>query len=44
MTWNDDVNYYKTAYNLANSFINNFKQFESYSNKEILSGAPNSEK
>ena len=29
---------------VANSFINNFKQFESYSNKEILSGAPNSEK
>ena len=44
MTWNDDVNYYKTAYNLANSFINNFKQFESYSNKEILSGAPNGKK
>ena len=44
MTWNDDVNYYKTAYNLANSFINNFKQFESYSNNEILSGAPNEKK
>ena len=44
MTWNDDVNYYKTAYKLANSFIDNFKQFEYYSNKEILSGAPNSEK
>ena len=44
MTWNDDVNYYKTAYNLANSFINNFKQFEPYSNNEILSGAPNLKK
>lgn len=40
-TWNDDVNYYKTAYKLANSFVTNFKQFESYSNNEIMSGAPN---
>ena len=42
-TWNDDINYYKTAYKLANSFVENFKQFESYSNDEIMSGAPNGE-
>jgi phosphoenolpyruvate carboxykinase (ATP) len=40
-TWNDDENYYKTAFKLANSFVTNFKQFESYSNDEIMSGAPN---
>ena len=40
-TWNDDISYYKTAYKLANSFVTNFKQFESYSNDEIMSGAPN---
>ena len=40
-TWNDDIGYYKTAYKLANSFVTNFKQFESYSNDEIMSGAPN---
>ena len=33
--------YYKNAYKLANSFVTNFKQFESYSNNEIMSGAPN---
>jgi len=41
MTWNNDMKYYKTAYKLANSFIQNFKQFEPYANQEILSGAPN---
>ena len=40
-TWNDDISYYKSAYKLANSFVTNFKQFESYSNDEIMSGAPN---
>jgi phosphoenolpyruvate carboxykinase (ATP) len=40
-TWNNDEAYYETAYKLANSFRENFKQFESYANAEILAGAPN---
>ena len=41
-TWNNDDGFYKIAYQLANSFIENFKQFEPFANAEILSGAPNS--
>ncbi len=40
-TWNNDEGYYETAYKLADSFRENFKQFESYANDEILAGAPN---
>ncbi len=39
-TWNNDEGYYKTAHKLANFFRDNFKQFESYANEEILGGAP----
>jgi phosphoenolpyruvate carboxykinase (ATP) len=40
-TWNDDENYYKTAYKLSDSFRENFKKYEEYANEEILAGAPN---
>ena len=40
-TWKNDDGFYKTAYKLSKSFIDNFKQFEDYASKEILSGAPN---
>ncbi len=39
-TWNNDKGYYETAHKLASSFKENFKQFESYANEEILAGAP----
>lgn len=39
-TWNNDEGYYKTAYKLSESFIENFKQFEENANEEILAGAP----
>ncbi|NOY48804.1 MAG: phosphoenolpyruvate carboxykinase (ATP), partial [Chlorobi bacterium] len=39
-TWNDDEGYYNTADKLAKSFKENFKQFESYANEDILAGAP----
>jgi phosphoenolpyruvate carboxykinase (ATP) len=39
-TWNDDEAYYKMAFKLANSFRNNFKQFESYASEEIRRGGP----
>jgi len=39
-SWNNDKGYYKTAQKLADSFRENFKQFEEYANKEILKGAP----
>ncbi len=39
-TWNNDEGYYNTADKLAKSFKENFKQFESYANKDILAGAP----
>ena len=42
-TWNNDEGFYKIAYQLANSFIENFKQFEPFANAEILSGAPNAQ-
>lgn len=40
-TWNNDEGFYKIAYELANSFIDNFKQFEAFANAEIMGGAPN---
>ena len=40
-TWNNDEDYYKTAYKLSDSFRENFKKFEDYANEEILAGAPN---
>ena len=40
-TWNNDDGFYKIAYQLANSFIDNFKQFEPFANAEIMGGAPN---
>ena len=39
-TWNNDKGYYETAHKLAQSFKDNFKQFESYANEEILAGQP----
>ncbi|WP_375238984.1 phosphoenolpyruvate carboxykinase (ATP) [Aurantibacter sp.] len=39
-TWNNDEGYYKTAYKLAQSFKDNFKQFEDNANPEILAGSP----
>lgn len=40
-TWNNDEDYYKTAYKLSDSFRENFNKFEDYANEEILAGAPN---
>ena len=40
-TWKNDTGFYKTAYKLSQSFVDNFKQFEAYANAEIMSGAPN---
>src|SRR5690625_2194650 len=39
-TWEDKNAYDVKANELSNSFIENFKKFESYANEEILSGAP----
>ena len=39
-TWNNDEGYYITARKLARSFKDNFSQFESYANEEIMAGAP----
>jgi phosphoenolpyruvate carboxykinase (ATP) len=39
-SWNNDDGYYKTAQKLANSFKENFKQFEEFANEEIMAGAP----
>jgi len=39
-TWNNDEKYYKTAHKLANTFKENFKQFEDFANEEILAGGP----
>ena len=39
-TWDNADAYDKKAQELANSFKNNFKNFESYANEEILGGAP----
>lgn len=42
-TWNNDDGFYKIAYQLANSFIDNFKQFKPFANAEIMGGAPNAQ-
>ena len=39
--WKNDTGFYKTAYKLFQSFVDNFKQFEANTNTEIMSGAPN---
>lgn len=39
-TWNNDGGYYATAQKLADSFKENFKQFEEYASEEILAGGP----
>ena len=39
-TWNNDDAYYKTAYQLSESFVENFKKYEEYANEEIMAGAP----
>ncbi len=43
-TWNNDEAYYKTAYQLSDSFRENFKKYEEYANEEIMAGAPNLKK
>ncbi|MEZ4801192.1 MAG: phosphoenolpyruvate carboxykinase (ATP) [Gelidibacter sp.] len=40
-TWNNDEEYYKTAYKLSESFRENFKKYEEFASEEILAGAPN---
>ena len=40
-TWKNDEGFYKKAFALAKSFVDNFKQFEEFANAEIMSGAPN---
>ena len=39
-SWNNDENYYKTAFKLSNAFRENFKQFEEFANEEIRRGGP----
>lgn len=39
-SWEDKDAYDEKAFQLAQFFDNNFKQFEEYANEEILSGAP----
>lgn len=39
-TWDSKEEYDETARKLARKFNDNFKQFESYANEEILAGAP----
>ncbi|AIM59789.1 MULTISPECIES: phosphoenolpyruvate carboxykinase (ATP) [Cellulophaga] len=39
-TWNNDEEYYKTAFKLSNAFRENFKKFEAYANEEIRRGGP----
>lgn len=40
-TWNNDKGFYETAFKLSKSFIDNFKKYEDYASKDIMSGAPN---
>lgn len=39
-TWNNDENYYKTAFKLSNAFRENFKKFEKDATEEIRRGGP----
>ncbi len=39
-TWNDDENYYKTAFKLTNAFRENFRKFEAHASEEIRRGGP----
>jgi len=39
-TWNNDEDYYNTAFKLSNAFRNNFKQYEEFANEEIRRGGP----
>ena len=39
-TWNNDEEYYKTAFKLSNAFRENFKQFEEFANEDIRRGGP----
>ncbi|MBV6644578.1 MAG: phosphoenolpyruvate carboxykinase (ATP) [Cyclobacteriaceae bacterium] len=39
-TWKDDKAFYAKANDLAQRFIDNFKKFEEFANREIMSGAP----
>ena len=39
-TWNNDEEYYKTAFKLSNAFRLNFKQFEEFASEEIRRGGP----
>jgi len=42
-TWKDKADYDAKANSLANSFLNNFKQFAEHANDEIMAAAPNVE-
>lgn len=39
-TWNNDAEYYKTAFKLSNAFRHNFTQFEEVANEDIRRGGP----
>ena len=39
-TWDNDEEYYKTAFKLSNAFRNNFTQFEEVANEDIRRGGP----
>lgn len=39
-TWNNDEEYYKTAFKLTNAFRENFKKFEKDASEEIRRGGP----
>jgi len=39
-TWNNDANYYKTAFKLTNAFRENFKKHEAHCSEEIRRGGP----
>jgi phosphoenolpyruvate carboxykinase (ATP) len=39
-TWDNDEEYYKTAFKLSNAFRNNFKQFEDSASEEVRRGGP----
>ncbi|MCK6040319.1 phosphoenolpyruvate carboxykinase (ATP), partial [Klebsiella quasipneumoniae] len=39
-TWTDQEAYDKTAADLAQKFVNNFKKYADFANEQILAGAP----